>query len=314
MPALQIRRGITLMEVLISIGILSVGLTSVVSLVPAGQSQAARAVILDRAAAAVANGLHDAVTFGLTKPEAVAFDVPGGGPVWVFDPVVQRNPGALTGTYYLNAVGARLKPSGVYSQTSSADGTVDWRLLQLVGEGRDDLVFPAGAGADDPPRNAYDASGLRPFNGRMTCVFSVARADNLLTTSPGPGDVAKLTVVAFHNRDLRNPDDGFRKFRYDPARSTLTPVGALPANRTLRDVIRPGVVIYDPNKITAGFQYQRFSQVQMASVDTEAVGGPVVYVTFSSPAPTGSEVTVLLDSVGLAEQMVVLEGPGPYSK
>ena len=71
MSALHDRRGITLMEVLISIGILAVGLTSVVSLVPAGQSQAARAVILDRAAAAVANGLQDAVTFGLTKPESV---------------------------------------------------------------------------------------------------------------------------------------------------------------------------------------------------------------------------------------------------
>ena len=48
------RRGITLMEVLISIGILAIGLTSVVSLVPAGQTQAARAVILDRAATAAA--------------------------------------------------------------------------------------------------------------------------------------------------------------------------------------------------------------------------------------------------------------------
>jgi len=301
------------MEVLISIGILSVGLTSVVSLVPAGQSQAARAVILDRAAAAVANGLHDAVTFGLIKPDAVAFD-DSPQPVWVFDPVVQRAGLRVKDFYGANAVGARLKPSGVYSQSTSPDGTADWRLLQLVGEGRDDLVFPAGVRPDDPPRNAYDASGLRPFNGRMTCVFSVARADNLLTTSPGPGDVAKLTVVAFHNRDLSNPSDGFVAFDYDPGTATLKQKGPLPANRTLRDVIRPGVVIYDASKTRRGDQYQRFSQVQMASVDTEAMGVPVVYVTFSSPAPTGRVVTVLLDSVGLAEQMVVLEGPGPYSK
>ena len=98
------RRGITLMEVLISIGILAVGLTSVVSLVPAGQSQAARAVILDRAAAAVANGLHDAVTYGLTKPEAVAFENGTGGPVWIFDPVMQRA-GVAAGTMYPNEIG-----------------------------------------------------------------------------------------------------------------------------------------------------------------------------------------------------------------
>ena len=309
MSALRIRRGITLMEVLISIGILAVGLTSVVSLVPAGQSQAARAVILDRAAAAVANGLHDAVTFGLTKPDAVAFDGPP-QPVWIFDPVVQRA-GLQASAFYANAVGARLKPSGVYSQASSPDGTADWRLLQLFGQGRDDLVFPAGSGPDDPPRNAYDSAGLRPYNGRMTCVFSVARADNVGMTSPQAGDVAKLSVVAFHNRDLATPADGFVAFKYDSALATLTPAGPLPANRTLRDVIRPGVVIYDPKKFTETNQYQRFSQVQMASVDTE---NNEVYVTFSSPAPSDGVVTVLLDSVGLAEQMVVLEGPGPYSK
>ena len=103
MSALHDRRGITLMEVLISIGILAVGLTSVVSLVPAGQSQAARAVILDRAAAAVANGLQDAVTFGLTKPESVAFEGGAGGPVWVFDPVVQRA-GLPAAGFYPNAI------------------------------------------------------------------------------------------------------------------------------------------------------------------------------------------------------------------
>lgn len=243
----------------------------------------------------------------------MAFDGPP-QPVWVFDPVLQRAGRPVTNFYGANAVGARLKRSGVYSHGSVPDPIpADWRLLQLVGEGRDDLVFPAGAGPDDPPRNAYDSAGLRSFNGRMSCIFSVARADNLLDTSPGPGDVAKLTVVAFHNRDLANPADGLLSFTYDSVAATLRPAPgvALPANRTLRDVIRPGVVIYDQKKLGAGFQYQRFSQVQMASVDIE---NNIVYVTFSSPVPSDGVVTVLLDSVGLAEQMVVLEGPGPYSK
>jgi len=310
MSALHDRRGITLMEVLISIGILAVGLTSVVSLVPAGQSQAARAVILDRAAAAVANGLQDAVTFGLTKPESVAFEGGAGGPVWVFDPVVQRA-GLPAAGFYPNAVGAWLKPSGIYSQSSSPTGVPRWEITQLFGEGRDDLVFPAGTGAEDPPRNAYDASGLRVYNGRMSCLFSIARADNQLTTSPAAGDVAKLTVVAFHNRDMTDPAAGFVDFTYDTTQASLVPAGALPSGRTLREVIRPGVVIYDSKKTSAADQYQRFSQVQMASVD--ATDGSV-YVTFSSPTPSDGTVRVLLDSVGMAEQMVVLEGPGPYSK
>lgn len=307
------RRGITLLEVIISIGILAVGLTSVVSLVPAGQSQAARAVILDRAAAAVANGLHDAVTYGLTKPDAVAFDVATPGPVWIFDPVVQRA-GVAAGTIFPNAVGAWLKPSGVYSQAASPAGSAAWQITNLVGQGRDDILVTAGAGPDDPPRNAFDATGVRTFNGRMTCLFSVARADNALATSPAAGDVAKLTVVAFHNRDLTDPAAGFVDFNFDATQSSLTPISPLPSGRSLREVIRQGVVIYDGKKTTAATQYQRWSQIQMASVDSMDPADPRVFVTFSSPAPTGGTVRVLLDSVGMAEQMVILEGPGPYSK
>jgi len=310
------RRGITLIEVLIAIGILAVGLTSVVALVPAGQSQAARAVILDRAAVALANGLQDAVTYGLTKPDSVAFDVNGGGPVWIFDPVIQRT-GGLASAVFPNAVGAWLKPSGVYSQDSSAGGAASWQLLQLIGQGRDDLVVKAAAGPDDPPLNAFDSNNVRLFNGRMSCLFSIARADNLLTTSPGAGDLAKLTVVAFHNRDLTDPSAGIVQATFDDSSSSLTILGALPTGRTLKEIIRPGVVIYDPNKTSATTntaQYLRWSQVLMASVDSS--DGTVI-VTFSSPPPTvggALPLVILLDSVGMAEQMVVLEGSGLYSK
>ena len=52
----------------------------------------------------------------------------------------------------------------------------------------------------------------------------------------------------------------------------------------------------------------------MASVDSTDGS---VYVTFASPPPTmagGLPLQLLLDSVGMAEQMVVLEGSGAYSK
>jgi Tfp pilus assembly protein PilV len=41
-------RGITLLEVLIAMGILTIGLVSVAALVPAGRSQAMKAAIYDR--------------------------------------------------------------------------------------------------------------------------------------------------------------------------------------------------------------------------------------------------------------------------
>ena len=176
------RRGITLIEVLIAIGILAVGLTSVVALVPAGQSQAARAVILDRAAVALANGLQDAVTYGLTRPESVSIDsrdlfptVPQVGTkptivgqVLIFDPVLQST-GVAANTIFPNAAGAMIRRAGIYSQ--STDPAATWPVLQLIGQGRDDIVVKAAAGPDDPPLNAFDSNNLRMFNGRMTCLF-----------------------------------------------------------------------------------------------------------------------------------------------
>jgi len=309
--AIHQRRGITLMEVLIAIGILAVGLTSVVSLVPAGQSQAARALILDRGASMVANGLQDAVTYGLTRPDSVAFDPNGSNAVWVFDPVVQKAGGA-TGDIFPNAAGAMLKTAGIYSQASTVAGS--WQVLQLLGQGRDDILVSPGTDADDPPVNRYDANGIRLFNGRMSCLFSVARADNQSKVSPEAGDVAKLTVVAFHNRNLSpaSLSETLTTATYNPLQQTLTGV-TVPAGRTLKEVVRPGVVIYDGSKVSETNQYLRWSQVLMASIN-DSVSPPEVYVTFSSPPPTGTNVSILLDSVGMAEQMVVLEGSGPYSK
>jgi type II secretory pathway pseudopilin PulG len=332
------RRGITLMEVLIAIGILAVGLTSVVSLVPAGQSQAARAVILDRAAATVANGLQDAVTYGLTRPDSISIDprdvfplipqVPGQprveGQVLVFDPVLQRA-GVAANAVFPNAAGAFLKTAGIYAQASTPAGTPSWQVLQLLGQGRDDLLVSPGAGPDDPPVNRYDANDIRLFNGRMSCLFSVARADNVLTTSPAAGDVAKLTVVAFHNRNLVEPAASWLPVLFDGVRLTIS-LADIPSGRTLKEIIRPGAVIYDPNKIDRTNQYLRWSQVLMASIDDTALQ-PTVYVTFASPPPIINDIDrdgvvdgtllplrILLDSVGMAEQMVVLEGSGAYSK
>jgi type II secretory pathway pseudopilin PulG len=329
MRTMAARKGITLMEVLISIGILAVGLTSVVSLVPAGQSQAARAVVLDRAATVAANGLSDAVTFGLTRADSVMISGTSAdqtnGAVWIFDPVL----GNLDTDWKLAtqsgprnfpfAAGAVLRTTGVYSPSPLVEAPTNPappQVMRLLAQSRDDIVTSAGTGADDPPVNR-ESAGARAFQGRMTSLFSVALADNTNQRLPLSGDVAKLTVVVFHNRSPSADGDLTVRATFDPATQSLTlnPVD-LPAGRTVKEVIRPGAVVYDPKKrqrFGEEAHYQRWSQLLMASVD-DSPTGLLAYCTFASPPPTGGEVRILLDSVGMAEQMIVIEGASGYTR
>jgi hypothetical protein len=311
------------MEVLISIGILAIGLTSVVSLVPAGQSQAARAVVLDRAATAAANGLADAVTFGFTRADSVILSgtsVATPGSVSILDPEIlrieaEKGLAKWPNASFPNAAGAAIKQTGVYSPNGLAPAA-PWQTARLFGQGRDDIVATAGSGADDPPVNVQ-TSGVRAFQGRMTSLFSLALADNVSNSrAPTAGDVAKLTVVVFHNRAPADESGLTVPAVFDEVTQSLSmKVTDIPSGRTFNEIIRPGVVIYDPTKTPAGEQYQRWSQVLMASVDESANSGIIrAFVTFASPRPNSGTVRVLLDSVGMAEQMIVVEGSSGYTR
>ena len=73
------RAGITLMEVLISIGILSVGLTAVITIIPAAGSQAQKALTETNKANIGLAALNDAITRGI-------LDLPADPPRIVVDP------------------------------------------------------------------------------------------------------------------------------------------------------------------------------------------------------------------------------------
>jgi type II secretory pathway pseudopilin PulG len=381
------RRGITLMEVLISIGILAVGLTSVVALVPAGRSQASRGIIYDRATTMATNALADAITAGFTRFDSltpVSEDYNGDGTLDVSSREWDVN-GNNTAEEYLSlsedfaldgasagddrdgnnavqnfgfvvcdplgpmytegpfpAAGAKpvlhvgLKQQGLLA----AAGAARWTLpapgvggaatrMALLAQGRDDLRFNlSDVGPDDPPLNLVDAGGVRSFEGRTTCMFALARIDtgiyNLGNVPVSPplvaGELAKLSVVVFHGR-TGAASEALLDANYNAAAGTLTLTSAL-GDRTLKEILNPGVVVYDGKKVHAanlynggvqvtGAQHERFSQVTMASIDTTS---SAVYVTFSGPAPTTGPVQILVDSVGLAEQTVVLEGAGAYGR
>ena len=293
------RRGITLMEVLISIGILAVGLSSVVALVPAGKSEAGKAVMLDRGANLAMNALNDAVTFGLTRPNSVHTGSPAG--VVIFDPLSYA-----TGSFSWSTTSSRvavlgsMKPAGIFASGTDPAPATGYAASAIL-QGRDDLSYAAGSGEDDPPLNAF-TGGLRSFQGRTSCLLSIAPTDGVFT----PGAAAKLTAVVFHNRNLDDPNDAVVTGTYS-AGGTISVVPPASSDRSLKDLVRPGTAVF----CLTGGGIPAWYQVAMASADDSGV----VYVTFVGDVePQPGPLQIALDSIGLAEKIVTLEGSGPYGR
>jgi type II secretory pathway pseudopilin PulG len=302
---MHFRRGITLMEVLISIGIIAIGLTSVMSLIPAGKSEAGKAVVYDRASTMAMNGLADAITFGLTRPDSIIATSSTVATI-VFD----ANASLITAPATVAAVATAgsLKSSGVLSALPPTDNTPVGPVIQkLFLQGRDDVIYNRPGTGDELPTNSF-LNGIRGFEGRMTSLIALTEAD---TGSPplSPGDLATLSVVVFHSRDAATPI----------VTGTISTAGLVnltpPDGRTLKSIIRPGTVLY---YVDTARNRLRFAQLSMAAVDTNSIDA---YVTFSgrpipSPVPPAANIPVyiLVDSVGLAEQTVSLEGPGAFGQ
>lgn len=286
MPSLpaQNRRGITLLEVLISIGILAVGLTSVVALVPAGRSNASQALIYDRAFTLAENTLNDAVTFGCLKLHTLGIASGSTSDTIILDAA----PTAIT----LGASAGGLAQKGIYASSaadaaSSAPAPVLLQGLQL----RDDIVLQPGTTEDALPRYR-NIDGVRGFDGRFTCMLALAP----LTGTMSAGSRARLTAVVFHNRDLATPVvsgtwDGDGALIFPP-----------PGDRTPAATFRTGSVF-----VSNG----RFYRARSVSYDA----ANRAHVLYSGTSLfTSGTAFILVDSVGVAERFVTLEGGGPYSQ
>jgi type II secretory pathway pseudopilin PulG len=278
------RRGITLLEVLISIGILAIGLSSVVALVPAGRSQASRAVLLDRASNLAANALADVATFGLLRPECLV-PTPSGSATIVIDavdaPVSLPFGGSTVAT-------ASLRDQGVFA---TAGGAATAAFHRLFTQSRDDVIVSATASPDDPATNRV-ADGARAFEGRLSCLLVMSGTSPLVERS-------RLSVVVFHGRDPTTTAVSGTITNLQLKLSATT--------RSFRDIVKPGVVVWDPAAM-------RFHQLASAAIDTS---GSSAFVTLSPGGPSFGgtvPVTILPDSVGFAERPYVPETIGSYTQ
>jgi type II secretory pathway pseudopilin PulG len=280
----DVRTGITLMEVLIAIGILAVGLSSVAALLPAGGSQAKNAVMADRAATLAENALADAVTAGLIRPAALT----GGGSRIVLDPI--GDPG-LAGLTYRS-----LTDAGVYG----GGGAVSSAVTQLFGQLRDDVLFNDPATADSLPTNLL-IEGSRGYLGRTSCLWAIESLDGTAITG---GQQARLSVVLFHERGV--------SWSGTINDTGVISVTSLPSGISLKQVFRPGTVVLRsvPNSSQSPSLYVLRAAPTASTLSVYSI---VDDTRLWAPAGTTEPVTVLVGSVGLAQRIVTLEGNSEYS-
>ncbi len=317
------RDGITLMEVLIAIGILAVGLSSVAALLPAGGSQAKKAVMADRASSLAANALSDAMTAGIARPASLVF--PGGIPQRriVIDPLGNpglsedtNNNGQLDGGEDVNSntildglVFCNLQDKGVFGGGAAVSGAV----RNLFGQSRDDVIFNDPATDDALPTNLL-IDGARGFLGRTSCLWAIESLD---VNPISGGVIARLSVVLFHERDVSSASamafTGGGTAEID-VNGLITWTGSLPGGRSVKDVFRPGTVVLrnTPTDNAAPSLYVLRAAPENISGGVYAIADDT---RLSEPPAPGATmyVTVLLDSVGLAQEFVTLEGNSEYA-
>ena len=287
---LDAKKGITLMEVLIAIGILAVGLSSVAALLPAGGSQAKKAVMADRAATLAENALADAVTVGLIRPAALS----GGGSRIVLDPI--GNPG-LAGLAYRT-----LTDAGVYG----GGGAVSSAVTQLFAQLRDDVLFNDPATEDSLPTNLL-IEGTRGYLGRTSCLWAIESLDG---TAIAGGQQARLSVVLFHERDVTSA--GAMQLNGTVDQTGEISVSALPSGLSLKQVFRPGTVVLRnvPNSAQSPSLYVLRAAPAASTLSVYSI---VDDTRLWAPTATPVDVTILVGSVGVAQRIVTLEGNSEYS-
>ena len=169
------RSGITLMEVLISIGILAVGLSAVVALIPAGGSEAQRAMREDRKANVGLAALEDAITRGILSPPAT--------PPFIVDPTEPAGSPGLPGL-----------PAASFGGLGTGSFASD-----EVFRSQDDPSYTLeSSGEDEPPEPLYYSGNVKRLSdGNYSWLATLVPAGN--------NQNYLLSVVTFSKRAVSPP-------------------------------------------------------------------------------------------------------------
>jgi hypothetical protein len=280
-PCATSRAGITLMEVLISIGILSIGLASVLALIPAGGNEARRALIADRKASLAANAVADAIQYGILNTSK-----------WSAVPAA---PYAIA----IDPVGAAAFPAGV---SPIVLGGLNGAVAPGVFLGADDVAYQQPDDLDQPAVPVY-SGGQRSSTGAFSWLATLLPA---ATTTP---DMYRLSVVTFHLRPVPPAIPG--PFTVTGGTGSVQLTSGLPlTSDDFRETFTRGspILVWAP-----GFTpVWRTVVAPLPQTTGTVVTGAELMLDGDVPF-AATMVYVYPGAVGIAEKLVTLEGVSPWS-
>ena len=288
--------GVTLLEVLVAIMVMTVGVLSVCALLPMGAYQAAQGRIADRSAAVGQSALRDFRIRGLAKvlnsdgtsPWANA----GGGtpaalPV-CFDPwLISRNlaaPGSFGGI-------PRITLTALPKPTIDNDPLKYLPADQIV-VSSDDLTFDRPTEAEFRPTQVWTGSVKRQSTGDYSWMAILSQAPN---DDPGivPQKLVTLQIVVFNQRGSPAVEVGGNGNVDGFGGGTMS----LPAGSGVR----------------VGNWAYASGQRKWFRVSTIDEGGTSATLTGPSTAPGGAAFTIPAGVVGVYEKTIRLEGPSQWN-
>jgi Tfp pilus assembly protein PilV len=289
------RNGISLIEVLISIGILAVGLTSVLAFIPAGHSMARTSLITDQAAIVASNALADLATQGFLRADSLSSV---SSPV-IIDPL--GNSGMWTG---VGGNAATLRQAGVFASQALASPGRSSPTSQQSFRSRDDVLYDIPDSDDDVTNRFADDS--RAYKGNFSWLAILSNAGGGAMRA---GDEVTLAVVVFHNRDVSQPPVSLGSYNNPGPTEVRWPAGSGPlvTDRKNSEFVRSNGVclVMSPSAPPS------FRRITIAAINDDDSGA---FLEFDGPQPASATVYAIPDAVAVVEKTVTLEASSPYSE
>ena len=328
------RHGITLLEVLISMGILTIGQASVAALIPAGRSQAVKAAIYDRGSTLASNAAADLITRGFLRTEQLttASGTTLANRLLIYDPLFAGVWGPVD-TFVTLGDDAATSGSSATELTVLPKGTagVPSVVADILFRSEDDPIYGVPDNDPDaPPQPGWSTDTGGSGNGRRAFDGTYSFLASLETGELSPpfwlsGRQATLTIVVFHRRDpstlpfalapVTDSTDPAFGLWVDPD-PTGAPV-ALPDGDTIRDVVKPGSLVLWTDHPTSPTLFRWYRALIVMDQST-AADGVRMGISFEGSDPPGGSTDerlyILPGAVAGLQLPVTLEGSSEWSE